>query len=315
MHSPTYIGFTRSTEEQRLRGRAFPAGEGRERRLADGFRGHGCQASEGKSISTRPCLCNPHNPCGRVWEHWELEKAMELFKDIRRLSSISDEIWSDIILERPQAHPHPVRQRGCPDAHRRLLCALQDLQPGRSRGQLPHRLQPNWWRDRVGRQESSLNHYNDDERPVHARPHRCLSSPKATSGSDELLSRCMSGNVDLCLRLHRSSTLRASRSPSPKAPICSLWTAPTGAPPTARPFDDVEKACWDVGVADPGRKDVPRPLPSADEPGFAPFPHRGSLPPDGPVCLPCVSKQKKGPLPVGRGPFLIGQRSSSVRSR
>ena len=24
-------------------------------------------------------FCNPHNPCGRVWEPWEIEKAMELF--------------------------------------------------------------------------------------------------------------------------------------------------------------------------------------------------------------------------------------------
>ena len=25
-------------------------------------------------------LCSPHNPCGRVWERWELEKAMELYQ-------------------------------------------------------------------------------------------------------------------------------------------------------------------------------------------------------------------------------------------
>ena len=24
-------------------------------------------------------LCSPHNPCGRVWERWELEKAMEVY--------------------------------------------------------------------------------------------------------------------------------------------------------------------------------------------------------------------------------------------
>ncbi|HAG65616.1 MAG TPA: aspartate aminotransferase, partial [Ruthenibacterium lactatiformans] len=23
-------------------------------------------------------FCSPHNPCGRVWERWELEQAMEL---------------------------------------------------------------------------------------------------------------------------------------------------------------------------------------------------------------------------------------------
>ena len=25
-------------------------------------------------------VCSPHNPCGRVWERWELEQAMELFR-------------------------------------------------------------------------------------------------------------------------------------------------------------------------------------------------------------------------------------------
>lgn len=25
-------------------------------------------------------FCNPHNPCGRVWERWEIEKAMEVYK-------------------------------------------------------------------------------------------------------------------------------------------------------------------------------------------------------------------------------------------
>lgn len=25
-------------------------------------------------------FCSPHNPCGRVWEKWEIEKAMEVYK-------------------------------------------------------------------------------------------------------------------------------------------------------------------------------------------------------------------------------------------
>ena len=42
-------------------------------------------------------FCSPHNPCGRVWERWELEKAMEVYK-ANDCIVISDEIWSDIIL-------------------------------------------------------------------------------------------------------------------------------------------------------------------------------------------------------------------------
>ena len=43
-------------------------------------------------------LCSPHNPCGRVWERWELEKAMDLFRKYD-VYVISDEIWSDLTLE------------------------------------------------------------------------------------------------------------------------------------------------------------------------------------------------------------------------
>ena len=40
-------------------------------------------------------FCSPHNPTGRVWERWELEKAMEVF-EANQCLVISDEIWADI---------------------------------------------------------------------------------------------------------------------------------------------------------------------------------------------------------------------------
>ena len=40
-------------------------------------------------------FCSPHNPVGRVWERWELERAMEVF-EANRCLVISDEIWADI---------------------------------------------------------------------------------------------------------------------------------------------------------------------------------------------------------------------------
>lgn len=42
-------------------------------------------------------FCSPHNPCGRVWEKWEIEKAMEVYK-ANDCVVISDEIWSDLTL-------------------------------------------------------------------------------------------------------------------------------------------------------------------------------------------------------------------------
>lgn len=40
-------------------------------------------------------MCSPHNPTGRVWERWELEKAMEIFER-NNCYVVSDEIWADI---------------------------------------------------------------------------------------------------------------------------------------------------------------------------------------------------------------------------
>lgn len=42
-------------------------------------------------------FCSPHNPTGRVWERWEIEKAMEIFA-ANACVVVSDEIWSDIIM-------------------------------------------------------------------------------------------------------------------------------------------------------------------------------------------------------------------------
>ena len=51
-------------------------------------------------------FCSPHNPCGRVWNREELEKAFAIFEKYD-VKVISDEIWSDIILN---GHRHiPVQ--------------------------------------------------------------------------------------------------------------------------------------------------------------------------------------------------------------
>ena len=49
-------------------------------------------------------FCSPHNPAGRVWERWELEKAMEIF-EANQCFVISDEIWADITYTGHQHTP------------------------------------------------------------------------------------------------------------------------------------------------------------------------------------------------------------------
>lgn len=43
-------------------------------------------------------FCSPHNPTGRVWEKWEIEKVVELC-DKYEMKIISDEIWADFIVD------------------------------------------------------------------------------------------------------------------------------------------------------------------------------------------------------------------------
>lgn len=49
-------------------------------------------------------FCNPHNPCGRVWTKEEMEQAEAVYKK-NNCIVISDEIWSDIILNGNQFTP------------------------------------------------------------------------------------------------------------------------------------------------------------------------------------------------------------------
>ena len=64
-------------------------------------------------------LCNPYNPCGRVWEKEELKAVMDLYEKYE-VWVISDEIWADLVLNghthipahtvSEYAHTHTVTQ-------------------------------------------------------------------------------------------------------------------------------------------------------------------------------------------------------------
>ena len=62
-------------------------------------------------------FCSPHNPTGRVWEQWEIEKAMEIYKK-HDVYVVSDEIWSDLLLN---GHKHTPTQSVSEDAKQRTV--------------------------------------------------------------------------------------------------------------------------------------------------------------------------------------------------
>lgn len=100
IHAPTYIGFTGTLNAS---GRTMVHSqlikdedgvwrmdfEDMERKLRD----------ENIHFAV---FCSPFNPCGRVWERWEIERALELYEKYECVV-FDDEIWSDLILgDKPQ---------------------------------------------------------------------------------------------------------------------------------------------------------------------------------------------------------------------
>ena len=102
-------------------------------------------------------LCNPHNPTGRAWERWEIEKAMELYKK-HDVYVISDEIWSDLYLA---DHHHIPTQSISEDAKMRTIAFYSPSKTFNLAGLIGsyHIVYNKRLRDRL-RKEGSLCHYN-----------------------------------------------------------------------------------------------------------------------------------------------------------
>jgi cystathionine beta-lyase len=62
-------------------------------------------------------FCSPHNPCGRVWEREEIERAMDVYARCG-CTVISDEIWADLTFE---GHRHIPTQSIGEDARMRTV--------------------------------------------------------------------------------------------------------------------------------------------------------------------------------------------------
>ena len=115
VHSPTYIGFTKSIENAGFRIVLSPL-----KRDEAGIWRMDYEDMERKLTQNHihaAVFCSPHNPCGRVWERAEIKRAMEIYA-AHDCVVISDEIWSDII--RP-GFKHTPTQSVSEDAHMRTV--------------------------------------------------------------------------------------------------------------------------------------------------------------------------------------------------
>lgn len=155
LHSPTYIGFTMSLENNGYHIVHSPLVKDENGVWRMNFEYMEKKIAE-KHIHAA-VFCSPHNPCGRVWERWEIEKAMELYKKYD-VFVISDEIWSDLILE---GHKHIPTQSVSEDARNRTVAMYAPSKTFNLAGLVGsyHIIYNTWLRERVLK-ESSLSHYN-----------------------------------------------------------------------------------------------------------------------------------------------------------
>ncbi|MEE1085724.1 MAG: aminotransferase class I/II-fold pyridoxal phosphate-dependent enzyme [Schaedlerella sp.] len=96
VHAPTYVGFTKSMENvgyEIVHSHLVKDRKGIWRMdFAD-------MEKKLKSEHIHAAIfCSPHNPCGRVWEKWELEKAFALYQKYD-VKVVSDEIWANLTLD------------------------------------------------------------------------------------------------------------------------------------------------------------------------------------------------------------------------
>lgn len=156
LHSPTYIGFTHVLNDIGRTAVHSPL-------VRDE---HGVWRMDYADMDRKikengihlAIFCSPHNPCGRVWEREEIEKAMEVFA-ANHCVVISDEIWSDIVMP---GYKHIPTQSVSDDAKTRTVAFYAPSKTFSLAGLIGsyHIIYNPYLRDRVTRQ-GELSHYND----------------------------------------------------------------------------------------------------------------------------------------------------------
>ena len=241
LHTPTYIGFTNCMTNNGYDMVLSPL-----KRDENGVWRMDFEDMEEKLKTQNihaAVFCSPHNPCGRVWERWEIEKAMELYKKYD-VFVVSDEIWSDIILN---GHKHIPTQSVSEDARMRTVAMYAPSKTFNLAGLVGsyHIIYNKWIRDRVLK-ESSLPHYNDmNVLSMHALIGAY--KPEGYEWVDELL-QVLSENVNYACDYIKEHFDGVEVS-KPEGTYmlfldCTKWCEKHG-----KTIADVEKAGWDVGVA------------------------------------------------------------------
>lgn len=241
LHAPTYIGFTST-----LKNNGYSAVLSSLIQDADGIWRMDYHDMEKKIVENHihaAVICSPHNPSGRVWERWELEKAMVLFEKYD-VYVVSDEIWSDLILS---GNRHIPTQSISEDARMRTVGLYAPSKTFNLAGLVgSYRIvYNNRLRDQMDK-EAKLTQYNHmNVLSMHA-----LIGAYSAEGKEwvEELCQVLTGNVNYACD-YIDSHFDGVNVSKPDGTYmlfidCTDWCRVHG-----KTIDEVEQAAWDVGVA------------------------------------------------------------------
>ena len=240
IHSPTYIGFTFT-----LKDNGYDIVHSPLKQDEQGVWRMDLEDMEKKLVEQKihaAVFCSPHNPTGRVWEKWEIEQAMALFKK-HDVWVISDEIWSDLTL---YEHRHIPTQSVSEDAKMRTVALYAPSKTFSLAGLVGSYdiIYNSWLRDRC-RKESGLSHYNS----MNVLSMYGLIGAYSAEGNQWLLQlrKVLEGNVDFAcdyIQKHFDG-VNLSRPQGTYMLFldCEEWCKKTG-----ETVDELIKAGWEVGV-------------------------------------------------------------------
>jgi len=156
VHSPTYVGFTMCIGNAGREIVHSPLKQDENGVWRMDYEDMDAKLKEHKIHLT--VFCSPHNPCGRVWEKWEIEKAMEIYKK-NEVIVVSDEIWSDLILK---DNKHIPTQSVSEDARQRTIGVYAPSKTFNLAGLVGsyHIIYNQLLKDRIT-QQGSKSHYNE----------------------------------------------------------------------------------------------------------------------------------------------------------
>ncbi len=240
LHSPTYIGFTFSLSNVGYQLVLTPLVQDEEGIWRMDYEDMDQKLKE-HSIHFA-VFCSPHNPSGRVWEQWEIEKAMEIYRN-NDCVVVSDEIWSDLLLD---GYQHIPTQSVSEDARNRTIAVYAPSKTFNLAGLVGsyHIVYNKYLRDRLTKQ-SSLSHYNSQNvLSMHA-----LIGAYSQEGQEWVNELCqvLTTNVDYAYN-YITTHFKGIHLSKPQGTYmlyldCSDWCREHH-----KTLDDLLRAGWDVGV-------------------------------------------------------------------